>query len=203
MISPKWIRSSNTFHSIPYGELSSLNSALLVPVGAKIIRKPSSVIVEEGQNVTLVCQATGQPTPTVTWRKAFSQLRREKTVVAGGNLTIAHIARADAGAYACVAKNLLGEDSAVALVTVISGLEFTLRPPVKVVENVFSSVMFNCTAQGSLDIVWKRAGQGLPQNHVLFPNGTLLLWNVSAVDAGTYICIAKNSQRSIEVNSVF
>ena len=196
---------SNTFHSTPYGELSSLSSALLVPVGAKIIRKPSSIIVEEGQSVTLVCQATGQPTPTVTWRKAFSQLRREKTVVAGGNLTIhvAHIARADAGAYACVAKNLLGEDSAVALATVISGLEFTLRPPVKVLAKVFSRVMFNCTAQGSLDIVWKRAGQGLPQNHVLFPNGTLLLWNVSPVDSGTYICVAKNSQRSIEVKSVF
>ena len=153
--------------------------------------------------MTLVCQATGQPTPTVTWRKAFSQLRREKTVVAGGNLTIAHIARSDGGAYACVAKNILGEDSAVALVAVISGLKFTLRPPVKVVANVFSSVMFNCTAQGSLDIVWKRAGQGLPQNHVLFPNGTLLLRNISPVDAGTYICVAKNSQRSIEVKSVF
>lgn len=155
--------------------------------------------------MTLVCQATGQPIPTVSWRKAFSQLRREKTVVAGGhgNLTIAHIARADAGAYACVAKNLLGENSAVALVAVISGLKFTLRPPVKVLAELFSSVMFNCTAQGSLDVVWKRAGQGLPQNHVLFPNGTLLLTNVSLVDAGTYICVAKNSQRSIEVKSVF
>lgn len=35
-------------------------------VGASIIQKPSLVIVEEGHKVSLVCQATGQPTPTVT-----------------------------------------------------------------------------------------------------------------------------------------
>ncbi|KAJ7378795.1 Roundabout 1 [Desmophyllum pertusum] len=101
------------------------SAKLSVQVGALITRKPSSVIVEEGQDVSLVCQATGQPTPTVTWRKAFSHVPKEKTAIADGKLTILKITKGDGGTYACVVKNLLGDDSAVAQVTVIDELKFT------------------------------------------------------------------------------
>ena len=67
-------------------------------VGVVITHKPSSVIVEEGQNVSLVCQASGQPTPTVMWKKALGQLPREKTAVVDGNLNILNIEKADSGA---------------------------------------------------------------------------------------------------------
>ena len=162
-----------------------------------ISRKPSSVIAEEGQNVSLVCQATGQPAPRITWRKAFSQSPKQKTTVAG-KLTIPNITKADGGAYACEAKNFLGKDTAVVQVTVLDRLKFTLIPPVRMVASDLSNVILNCRAMGSLEIVWRRAGQSLP--HYL--NGTLLLRSVSSSDAGTYTCVAKNSRRSIEVTSV-
>ena len=62
--------------------------------------------------------------------------------------------------------------------------------------------MLKCAAQGILKIVWKRVGKTLPHNHILYPNGTLLLRKVSPNDAGSYTCVAKNSQRSIEATSV-
>ena len=152
--------------------------------------------------MSLFCQASGQPTPTVTWRKAFSQLSKGKTVVVDGNLTIVSVRKPDGGTYACVAKNLLGDDSAVAQVTVINELKFTLRPPIEIAASGFSNVMLNCQAQASIHILWKRPGQNLPQNHVLYSNGTLLLRSVTPNDAGPYTCVAKNSLRSIEATSV-
>ena len=167
-----------------------------------ITQKPSSVIVEEGENVTLVCKATGVPMPTVTWRKALGTVPKEKTAVIDGNMSIVSVTKADGGTYACSAKNLLGEDSAVALVAVIDRLIFTLTPPIKFVALPLGNLMLNCQTQGSIEISWKRKNQNLPQNHVIFPNGTLFLTQVTTKDAGTYTCVAKNYQRTIKASSI-
>ena len=176
-------------------------SCLLIAVAASITQKPSSVIIEEGQNVSLLCKATGQPKPTVTWSKAFSHVPIEKTAVMDGSLNILNITKSDGGAYACSAKNILGQDSAVAQVTVLGRLKFTLTPPLKVAVSEFSNLVLNCAAQGVIEIVWKRVSKTFPQNHVLYPNGSLLLRKVSSNDVGYYTCVAKNSQRSIEAIS--
>ena len=52
--------------------------------------------------------------------------------MADGNLTIVNVTKVDGGVYACLAKNILGEDSAVAQVIVIDKLKFSLKPPLKV-----------------------------------------------------------------------
>ena len=152
--------------------------------------------------MTLVCQASGQPTPTLTWQKAFSPLPRKKTTVVNGTLTISNIEKADGGAYACVATNLLGEDSAVAQVTVLDTLKFRIPPPQKLTVSASSKVVLHCAAQGALNIFWKKSGQALPQNHIFYPNGTLLLSKVAPNEAGSYSCEAKNFQRSIKATSV-
>ena len=171
-------------------------------VRALITHTPSSITVEEGQNVSLQCKATGLPVPRVTWRKAFSKLPVKRSSIANGNLSIRSITKADSGTYACSAKNLLGDDSAVALVMVINRLQFMIIPPNKVSALQCSKVILHCTAKGSTEIIWNRVGKQMPQNHVVYSNGTLLLTNVSPNDAGSYTCIAKNSLRSIEASSV-
>ena len=62
-----------------------------------------------------------------------------------------NIAKADAGDYACVTKNLLGKDSAVAQLMVLGKRVFTIIPPMKVVASDFSNVTLNCRAMGSLE----------------------------------------------------
>ena len=172
-------------------------------VGALITQKPSSVTVEEGQNVSLQCKAIGMPKPVVTWERAFSNLPIGRTAVIGGSLKISNIAKADSGAYACSAKNLLGKHSAVALVVVTDRLRIILAPPSKVTTSESSNLLLECAAQGNTEITWKLGtGRVLPRNHVVYPNGTLLLRSVVANDAGTYSCVAKNALRSVKETSI-
>ena len=151
--------------------------------------------------MNLECKASGLPMPTVTWRKAFGHLPRGKTTVIDGNMTILSVTKDDRGTYVCSVKNLLGEQSAFSVVTVIDRLRFTITPPIKVVTSEPSSLMLNCKAKGSLEITWKRANKNLPENHIVFSNGTLFLKKVTTNDAGFYTCVAKNYQRTIMASS--
>ena len=159
-------------------------------------------MVEEGENITLQCKTSGVPIPIVTWQKAFSRVPKKKTAVENGSLTILKVEKVDGGTYACSAKNLLGHDSAIAQVTVIDRLKFSLTPPVKAVVLVSCMLMLHCEAQGAIEIDWTRVGKHLSKNHVLYPNGTLLFTNISPNDAGSYTCVAKNSLRSVTATSV-
>ena len=135
-------------------------------VGASIIQKPSSVIVEEGHKVSLNCQATGQPTPTVTWRKAVGHMSNERSRVFNGRLEITNVTKTDGGDYICSAKNILNEDSAHTQITVFEKLKFTLLPPHKRLASPSENVLLTCEAQGAREVVWQRTGQGLPSGHI-------------------------------------
>ncbi|XP_022802122.1 peroxidasin homolog [Stylophora pistillata] len=175
---------------------------LTVQVGASIIQKPLSVIVEEGHKASLVCLATGKPTPTVTWRKAVGHMSEERSRVVNGRLEITNVTKTDSGDYICLAKNLLNEDFAFAQVTALEELMFTLPPPSKIMVNVSNDLKMNCHAQGARLILWQRAGQGLPSGHIFYSNGSLLLKTVSPEDAGSYTCIARNFYRSITASTL-
>ena len=58
------------------------------PVHPQLRLSSSRLMAEEGQNVTIVCNASGQPQPKVTWSKAVGSLTKERTSVVKGALTI-------------------------------------------------------------------------------------------------------------------
>ena len=153
--------------------------------------------------MTLVCQATGQPKPTISWRKAVGQVSNERSKAVNGKLDITNIRKTDAGDYVCSATNLLNKDSAFTQVFVLKQLMFTSPPlPQKRVIEHSSHVLLNCLAQGAREIVWQRASQSLQSNHILYSNGSLLLKNISSNYAGSYTCVARNFHRSIKANTL-
>ena len=94
--------------------------------------------------MTLLCKVSGLPIPTIKWQKPLGHLPRGRTAVIDGNMTILSVTKKDTGAYVCSVKNLLGEDSALAVITVIDGLKFTLTSPLKVAASMFNNLMLNC-----------------------------------------------------------
>ena len=166
-----------------------------------ITQKPPSAIVEEGQNLTMTCQATGNPTPTINWRKLYGRPPPDRIRVEKGKLSIVNVTQDEGGDYICSAKNLLNEDSALAQVVVLKALKFAIIPPHKLLAKT-PDVLLNCSAQGAREVVWQRTGQGLPAGHIAYSNGSLLLKNVSPNDGGSYTCITRNFHRSITASTM-
>ncbi|XP_068734303.1 uncharacterized protein [Montipora capricornis] len=77
-------------------------------------RSNFTIDTDEGNDVTLPCNATGDPVPSVEWTKNGKTLQSEKTAH-----LIRNIQRSDGGNYVCTAKNLAGSVSSSVSVRVV------------------------------------------------------------------------------------
>ncbi|XP_022777667.1 hemicentin-2-like, partial [Stylophora pistillata] len=159
------------------------------------VQLPSSIIqitqhqnVTEGDNVTLMCNVSGVPPPTVYWMKPNGER------VSGYKLEVKNISRSEAGKYKCEASNEFGNATKMTSV----GVQY---PP----ENVqfTSSAMDNKACTGDM-ISFNCSADANPSvtSYQLFENGTAVLdvnrlgmWkrNVSTSGVFMYKCVANNS----------
>ena len=76
------------------------------------LKTPTSIEVSvSDREVLFRCVATGQPTPTITWRKDGEPLQQDHRHIMseGGTLSIIDPKFDDEGNYECVAQNSAGE----------------------------------------------------------------------------------------------
>lgn len=84
------------------------------PVPAQILSLTRNITVNEGNPIDLKCNATGYPSPIITWKKDGQELHSRSSI-----LHIANSSKSDSGAYVCIADNDVGrEEVEVAFVTV-------------------------------------------------------------------------------------
>ena len=78
-------------------------------VAPQITTQPHGELVTEGDNVTLSCNVSGVPAPSITWTKDGSVLTSSFPRISFGaessELTITSVKRTDSGEYRCVANN--------------------------------------------------------------------------------------------------
>ena len=89
---------------------------LIVADKPEITAHPRSVAKTEGNNVTLSCNATGNPVPTISWTRDGSPLdtndnSRISFSADKEQLTMTNVSRTDSGEYRCVAENRVGNDT--------------------------------------------------------------------------------------------
>ncbi|KAL5236967.1 hypothetical protein ACI65C_004377 [Semiaphis heraclei] len=96
--------------------LGTTNNKLSAETELVVRRRPfisdnstRSLIVNEGQSVTLECYAGGYPSPKVSWRRANNAILFKNISIYRGNiLKIPSITKEDRGTYFCVAENGVG-----------------------------------------------------------------------------------------------
>ena len=78
-----------------------------------------SMVVNETGVASFLCEVKGNPAPQVTWLKQNSSLLVDKRIVPShGGLMITDVTSQDGGMYTCVAKNILGDMTSSATLTV-------------------------------------------------------------------------------------
>ncbi|XP_030250362.1 neural cell adhesion molecule 1b isoform X16 [Sparus aurata] len=172
-----------------------------------IVNQSTSEMVEQ---VTLTCEASGDPTPTISWsygERVFTEgeqsldgnvvVRSDARV---SSLTLKYVKYTDAGQYLCTARSAIGEDEQTA------DLEVRYAPKIHGSVAVYTwegnAVNISCEVKAhpsDISIMWLRDGLQLPNSNTtnikIFrtPSSSYLqITPDSENDFGSYNCTASN-----------
>ena len=107
--------SDSFFRGIRIVTLSFLRRIFLIVTDQpEITVHPKAETISERENLTLVCNATGNPAPTLSWTRDGSPVDTSGRISISDDkkqLTITNVSRTDSGEYRCVANNSLGNET--------------------------------------------------------------------------------------------
>ncbi|XP_047246596.1 neural cell adhesion molecule 1b isoform X8 [Girardinichthys multiradiatus] len=184
--------------------------SLKVFVKPKITYIVNRTASEMEEQVTVTCEASGDPTPTISWSYG-EQVFAEGDQSPDGNvvvrsdarvssLTLKYVKYTDAGQYLCTARSAIGEDEQTAY------LEVRYTPKIHGTVAVYTwegnPVNISCEVKAfptDVSIVWLRDGLQLPNSNTtnvkIFRtplSSYLQITPESENDFGSYNCTASN-----------
>ena len=160
-----------------------------------------SVFVKLGSQLTIRCSVSGDPTPTLSWRKIAPGVRQLGS--SSPVLQVFQVSKEDEGTYACVAENIAGETEERVQVIVTeddyTGVEEVREDPRsggaetgEYVVELGNNVRLTADIIGNMarDIVtnWTRADNARIDTRHYQRGNTLYINSATRADAGVYIC---------------
>ncbi|NXL92329.1 IGS10 protein, partial [Alectura lathami] len=192
---------------------------LLMKVG--VMMKPAKIdqkqyfkkLVPYGKDFRVDCKASGSPAPEISWSLPDGTLinnamladdsgHRSRRYVLFGNGTL-YLNRAgvtEEGDYTCYAQNTLGRDEMKIHITVLTAapqIKHSYKTYVKV--KAGDTALLDCEAAGDPKpkIFWLLPSSDMisssSERHLLLANGSLAVSRVRLLDAGEYMCVARNA----------
>ncbi|XP_047608253.1 neural cell adhesion molecule 1 isoform X27 [Phacochoerus africanus] len=193
------------------GEINFKDIQVIVNVPPTVQARQSIVnaTANLGQSVTLVCDATGFPEPTMSWTKDGEQIENEEDEKYlfsddSSELTIRKVDKNDEAEYVCIAENKAGEQDASIHLKVFA------KPKITYVENqtameLEEQVTLTCEASGDPipSITWRTSTRNISSEektldgHMVVRSharvSSLTLKSIQYTDAGEYVCTASNT----------
>ncbi|KAM9220011.1 neural cell adhesion molecule 1 isoform 19-T19 [Dugong dugon] len=183
----------------------------------KITYVENQTAMELEEQVTLTCEASGDPIPSITWRTSTRNISSEEKTLDGhmvvrsharvSSLTLKSIQYTDAGEYICTASNTIGQDSQSMYLEVQYAPKLQGSVAVYTWEGNQVNITCEVFAYPSATISWFRDGQLLPSSNYSnikiynMPSASYLeVTPDSENDFGNYNCTAVNriGQESLE-----
>ncbi|KAM3843930.1 BDNF/NT-3 growth factors receptor [Vipera latastei] len=169
-----------------------------------------NLTVVEGKTITLYCEATGSPSPTIVW--VFSNIVSKHESDTNNNpasLTIKNVSSSDSGIQIyCIAENTVGEDQASVDLTVF------FAPNITFLEIPYSDhhwcIPFSVRGNPQPVLTWLHDGAKLNESEYIWTkihvtnrteyHGCLQLDNPTHVNNGNYTLVAQNQYGKDEAN---
>ncbi|XP_028301363.1 hemicentin-1 isoform X2 [Gouania willdenowi] len=172
---------------------------------------PENVTVVENNFVSLSCEATGFPPPTLSWLndKGPIQANTNALIMPGGRtLQILKAKLSDGGKFTCVAMNAAGQAYKLIYLTVFvppSIRDSSGESPVLVNELAGKSVTLECESNAipPPTITWYKNGRMLTESsnlHILAQGRVLEIKDSEVSDTGQYVCMATNVAGQVDKN---
>ncbi|NXV08766.1 IGS10 protein, partial [Cettia cetti] len=192
----------------------------LILMKVSISMKPAKIdhkqqfkkLVPYGKGFRVDCKASGSPTPEISWGLPDGTLvnnamladdsghgARRYVLFDNGTLYLSKAGVAEGGDYTCYAQNTLGRDEMKIHVTVIVAaprIKHNSKTHVTVTAGDTALLDCEAAAEPRAQISWFLPSREMisssSERHSLHANGSLSIGQARLLDAGEYLCLARN-----------
>ncbi|KAM4742064.1 immunoglobulin superfamily member 10 [Anableps anableps] len=170
--------------------------------------------VHYGKDLKVDCKASGAPKPEISWglpdgTVINSALQADAghgggrthryTLFQNGTLFLNQVSISEEGDYTCYAENQVGKDEMHVHITVV-----TTAPRIRPLSHTYArvkpggNIRFDCETFGEPKpkILWRLSNNDViaasNERYLIHVNGSLGIRDVKLIDAGEYVCMARN-----------